>query len=193
MKIFYKVSDKQLLNDRNEIFKEVGISALETNGFVPSVFKSSWNGEYNRSIKGYTYEYYKLKEGKYLEHIDISIVSGDKWIKVYLNIFELISPLNSIEELGKYEGINFSMPPSNLTKMRLRSDDYKGPPLFYMLFLPEHKIGSFYTKSGYISKVLKLKKLIESDMGHIDEFVKKWHNIYKANVTDWEGNIIKKI
>lgn len=51
MGLFYKVSDKQLLKDRNDIFKEVGISALETNGFVRSVFKTSWNGQYVRSIK----------------------------------------------------------------------------------------------------------------------------------------------
>ena len=32
--------------------------------------------------------------------------------------------------------------------MRLRIDDYKGPPIFYMLFGKEHKLGSYNSKSG---------------------------------------------
>lgn len=87
------------------------------------------------------------------------------------NTFELSPNLNSINDLNQNVGLGFAMPSNNLTKMRLRSDDYKGPPLFYMLFLPEHKVGSFYTQSGDIKEILKLKRLIESDMKRIDEFV----------------------
>lgn len=76
--------------------------------------------------------------------------------------------------------------------MRLRSDDYKGPPIFYMIFLPEHKIGSYYTKSGYEAELVKLKKLIKSDMENIDDFVMRWHELHKPNLTDWEENIIRK-
>lgn len=76
--------------------------------------------------------------------------------------------------------------------MRLRSDDYKGPPIFYMLFLPEYKIGSYYTKVGYEAELAKLKKLIKSDMENIADFVKRWHELHKTNITDWEGNILSK-
>ena len=39
MGLFYKVSNKQSLKDRNHIFKEVGIPALEDNGFIHPVLK----------------------------------------------------------------------------------------------------------------------------------------------------------
>lgn len=61
-----------------------------------------------------------------------------------------------------------------------------------MMFLPEHKIGSYYTESGYEAALAKLKKLIKSDMGNINDFVKRWHELHKPNVTDWEGNIVSK-
>lgn len=188
MGVFYKVSDKQLLKDRNDIFKEVGIPSLEKNGFVPAPFKTSWNGQFDKSIKGNIYEFSRIKNKKYLEIIDVYIMNGERWVQIYLNIFELSPELESITELSKYEGSKFGIPPNSTTKMRLRSDDYKGPPLFYMLFLPEHKIRNFYTKVGYDSEINKLKKLIKSDMENIDDFVKKWHELHKPNVTDWQGN-----
>lgn len=76
--------------------------------------------------------------------------------------------------------------------MRLRSDDYKGPPLFYMLFLSEHKIGKYHTKAGYEKEIGKLKKLIKTDMGNMDNFVKRWYELHKPNVTDWKGYILQK-
>ncbi len=150
-----------------------------------------WFGEYDRNIKGYSYELCRLNYN-FLENLDYSVLKGESWIKIHLNIFELEPVPNQIEELTGKNGIKFHLPPNSLTKMRLRSDDYKGPPLFYMMFLPEHKIGSYYTKSGYEAELYKLKKLIKSDMENIDDFVKKWHELHKPNVTDWDGNIIVK-
>lgn len=193
MGMFYKVSDKQLLKDRNELFKEVGIPALESKDFVRSIFSTSWNGEYDKSIRGYSHEFYRLRSKKYLEKVDVTIMSGEKWIQIYLNIFELTPELELLTELNKNEGTKFGMIANSLTRMRLRSDDYKGPPLFYMLFLPEYKIGNYYTKSGYESEIKKLKKLIKSDMENIDDFVKRWYQLHKPNITDWEGNIIKEV
>lgn len=191
MEIFYKVSDKQLLKDRNDLFKEVGVPALEKNGYIKSPFKTSWFGEYDRNISGYSYELCRLINQNHLQIITVSVVKGDKWIKIYLNIFELHKKLNSISELEGYDGIKFHLPPNNLTKMRLRSDDYKGPPLFYMLFLPEHKIGGYKTQSGFEKEVKKLRGLIQKDMTNIDFFVNRWHELHKPNVTDWEGNKVE--
>jgi len=190
MGLFYKISDKKLLKDRNNLFKEVGLPLLESNGFEKRPFKTSWFGEYYSGIKGYIYTYGRISENSYFEYINIYITKGDEYIKVFLNIFNLSPKLSSINELNECEGINFGIPPNTITKMRLRSDDYKGPPLFYMLFLPEHKVGSYYTKKGYEAEINKLKKLIKSDMENIDSFVKKWHELHKPNITDWEGNII---
>lgn len=192
MEMFYKVSDKQLLKDRNNLFKEVGISALEVNGFLPRPFKNSWFGEYYNGIQGYIYEFGRISTEGNLENIKIYITTGDKYVKFFLNIFRLSPNLDSITELEKYEGTKFGMPQNSITNMRLRNDDYKGPPLFYMLFLPEHKIGSYYSKSAYEAEINKLKKLIKLDMENIDNFVKSWHKLHKPNVTDWEGNIISK-
>ncbi|CAN5149303.1 hypothetical protein BH09BAC3_BH09BAC3_25490 [soil metagenome] len=192
MGIFYKVSDKQLLADRNNLIKEVGIPSLFKNGFTKSPFLGIWFGEYDSNIRGYSYELCRLRNNKLLEIIDFSVLNSEPWIKIHLNIFELEPKPNRIEELTGKDGIKLHVPPNSITKMRLRNDDYKGPPLFYMLFLPEHKIGSYYTKSGYESEVNKLKKLIKSDMENIDDFVKRWHELHKPNITDWEGNITAK-
>lgn len=192
MGVFYKVADKQLLQDRNAIFKEVGIPALEKNGFETATFKTSWNGEYNKSTQGYSYQISRIREKKFLETIDVYILKGEPWIQIYLNIFELKPKIEDVSILKNHEGLSFGNIQNSLTKMRLRSDDYKGPPLFYMLFLPEHKVGSYYTKSGYEAEINKLKKLIKSDMENIDDFVKRWHEKHKPNLTDWEGNIITK-
>lgn len=193
MKVFYNVSDKKLLKDRNELFKEVGISALEKNGFIKSTYKGVWFGEYYSGIQGYIYEFSRLSENCILENITVYISKGEKWIQIYLNIFELYPKLNSLSELHIVDNsVNFGIPPNSTTKMRLRSDDYKGSPLFYMLFKPEHKIGRYYTKAGYEAELAKLKKLIKSDMENINDFVKRWHELHKPNITDWEGNIISK-
>ena len=72
--------------------------------------------------------------------------------------------------------------------MLLRSDDYKGPPIFYMIFLPEHKIGNYYTKSGYKTKLKKLKILIQSDMKNINKFIKIWHELHSPNIINLGNN-----
>jgi len=190
MGVFYKVTDKQLLQDRNAIFKEVGISALEKNGFETATFKTSWNGEYNKSTQGYSYQISRVKEKKFLETIDVHILKGESWIQIYLNIFELTPQIEDVSILKNHEGLSFDNIQNRITKMRLRSvDDYNGPPLFYMLFFPEHKVGRYYTKSGYEAEINKLKKLIKSDMENIDDFVKRWHELHRPSLTDWEGNI----
>lgn len=189
MKLFYKVEDKELLKVRNEIFKEVGIPSLLNNGFELSPFKTSWHGQYDKSSRGYSYDFSRLSSENYLEQISVSILQGEKWIQIHLNIYELNSPLNSLSLLKDLDGLEFGTPDKISTKMRLRSDEYKGSPLFFMLFFPEHKLGKFSTKSGYESKVAKLRKLIQYDMENINIFVEKWHKMFDPIKTDWQGNI----
>ena len=123
MGMFYKASDKQLLKDRNSIFKEVGITYLEMNGFKSAPFKMSWNGDYNKSIQGYSFEISRIEENKYLETINVYILRGEPWIQIYLNIFEILPELSSIIELKKYEGLGFGNLVNQKTRMRLRNDD----------------------------------------------------------------------
>lgn len=187
----FKISEKELLTARNTILKEYGIPELEKNGYVKSPFKTSWFGEYDSNIRGYSYELCKLTNKNHLHIITLTVFRGEKWIKIDLNIFELNEKLNSILDLKDCDGINFHLPPNDSTTMQLRSDDYKGPPLFYMLFLPEYKIGRYKTQSSFEKQLNKLRDLVKKDMANIDFFVKRWHEIHKPNVTDKEGNIVK--
>lgn len=189
---FSKKTDKELLDLRNKIFKDVGIPALLQNNFEPDPYTTSWHGEYDKSIKGYIYQFSRLSNNKYLERIEAFMLSGERWIQIFLNIFELQPEIKNLSHLKGREGLKFGIPANAANKMRLRSDDYKGPPLFYMLFRPEHKLGKFNSPKGYERETNKLRALIRSDMENIDSFVKRWHELHQPNVTDWEGNIIGK-
>lgn len=187
----FEISEKVLLTKRNNIFKDYGILELENNGYFKSPFKTAWFGEYDSNISGYSYELCKLTNQNHLHIITVSIVKRDKWIKIFLNIFELSEKLHSLTELKDCEGINYYLPPNDITKMRLRGDDYKGPPIFRMLFLPEHKIRKYKTQVDFEKALKKLRELIKQDMINIDSFVKRWYELHKPNITDWEGNVIK--
>ncbi|WP_323489492.1 hypothetical protein [Flavobacterium sp. PL02] len=192
MKVTFKISEKELLNARNSIFKDYGIPELEKNGYVKSPFRTSWFGQYDSNIRGYSYELSKLADQNHLHIITADMVKGDKWIKIYLNIFELNKKLNSVDELKDCDGINFKLPPNDSTTMQLRSDDYKGPPLFYMLFLSEHKLGKINSQSNFEKEVIKLKDLVKKDMTNIDSFVHRWYELHVPYITDKEGNVVKK-
>lgn len=188
MSLLFSVSDKELLSIRNNIFKEVGIPELKKNGFSRSPFSTSWFGKNN--LGGYSYELCRLATNSTLEIIVAHISKGDEWIKVFLNIFKLSPEITSVYQLQGYDGLKYHLPPNSLTKMRLRSDEYKGPPLFYMLFYPEYKISRSYSKGGFEREVKKLTELVKKDMTNIDFFVRKWHELHQINETDWEGNKI---
>ena len=192
MKVTFKISEKELLHARNSIFKDYGISELENNGYVKSPFKSSWFGQYDSNIRGYSYELCKLADQNHLHIITADMVKGDKWMKIYLNIFELNKKLHSVDELKDCDGLNFKLPPNDSTTMQLRSDDYKGPPLFYMLFLPKHKLGKINSQSNFEKEVSKLKDLVKKDMANIDSFVQRWYELHMPYITDKEGNVVKK-
>ena len=189
MKIFYRVSDKQSLKDRNNLFKESGMPALEKNGFVFAPFKGSWHGQYYGAIQGYSYDISRIREKGCLEMIYVEIIRGEPWIQIYLNIFELSPKIETLSLLTDGEGLKFGMPEKDSTKMRLRLDDYRGLRLFHC-FLPRHKIGRYYTQKGYKREIATLKNLIKSDMENIDDFVKRWHDLHKPYTTDFEGNIL---
>ena len=57
-----------------------------------------------------------------------------------------------------------------------------------MIFLPEHKIGNYYTKAGYETELKKLKVLIQSDMKNINEFIKRWYELNSPNIINLGNN-----
>ena len=182
MSLFYKISDKELLKIRNNIFIESGLPALEKNGFEKSPFPNSWFGKNN--LGDYTYELCRLIKDSQLEFVTTHISKGDLWIKIFLNIFTLQPNLNSLKPLNGIDGIQFDLPPNSISKMRLRIDDFGGMPLFRT---KEHKTGSFYTKKGFDKRIMELSNLIEIDLNNIDFFVKRWHEMHEPLETNWSG------
>jgi len=182
MGLFFKVSDKELLKIRNELFTEHGIPALKSNDFVKSPFSTAWFGKNN--LGDYTYELCRILDGVSLEVVETHISKGDNSIKIFLNIFALDPKVNSIDELKGVDGLQYHLPPNSLTNMHLRIDDYKGIPLFRT---KEHRLKSFNSAAGLKKSAEDLGNLIASDLADINSFVKKWHELHRPLTTDWEG------
>lgn len=185
MKLFYKVKAKDLLAIRNEIFVKNGIPQLEKNRFEKTPFPEKLFGKNN--LGDYTYELCRLNSSSHLEAITAHISRGDSWIKIYLNVFKLKPTLRTLNPLKDMDGMQFSLPPNTLTRMRLREDDFEGMPLFNTV---KYKVKSFYTESGFQERLDELSKLIEKDLSNIDSFIKRWHELHQPMVTDWEGRRI---
>ncbi len=170
---------------RIKIFEEVGIPALNKHGFTQSPFSGACFGKYDRNL--YCYDFCRIGTNANLEMITTYINRRDKWVKVFLNIFKPLPDLQSLDLLKNLDGIQFHLPPNSITEMRLRSDDRKYVPLFY-LFSQEHKIGTYFTKWGYNRSIKALTNLIGKDMDNIDYYVKRWHEIHRYPLeTNWDG------
>lgn len=186
MGLFYTASPKELLQIRNKIFLDVGVPTLQKQGFQKSPFSTAWFGK-NENV-GYSYELCRLSKSNELEMVSVHIVRGDRWIQISLNIFKLQPKLDSISQLLNIDGLQFHLPPNSISDMRLRIDDIKGPPILdYNHMFRNHKIKSYYTKSGLRKRAEELAKMIESDMNNIDYFIKRWYEIHKPMTTTWEG------
>jgi len=184
MGLFYKVTDKELLDRRNKLFLEKGIPALNSNGFI----KSPLTDNYGRNnLKDFMYELSKLKSNSLLEKLSIYICRGDRYIQIYLNIFELVPKINTLEKLTGLDAVQYGIPPSNRNSMQLRADDYHFIPIITPLFYIRHKLSPYYTKNGYEKRIQELGVLIEKDMKNIDSFVKRWHELHTPIKTTWDG------
>ena len=104
MGLFYRATDKELLKDRNKIITEVGIPSLFKNGFVKSPFLGIWFGEYDKNIRGFSYELCRLSKENLLEIVEISVLKGEPWIKIHVNIFKLGLAPKQIEDLKEIIG-----------------------------------------------------------------------------------------
>lgn len=180
-----KISNKELLNIRNDIFLNKGINSLKTNGFIKSPFSTAWNGK--DDLGDFSYEFCRVINS-FLEIIFVDIVKGDKSIRIKLNIFELSSNISSIKDLDGLDGLQYHLNPNRNTEMQLRIDDFKGMPLFRT---KEHKLKFFNSKSGLKKRVKQLGDLIEEDLNNINHFIERWHEMHVPNLVDLEGNVIK--
>ncbi|PIB26256.1 hypothetical protein [Maribacter sp. 4G9] len=189
--MFYKLKPKENLDLRNKLFLEKGIVALKKQGFEKSPFNTDWYGRTNHN--DFSYTMYRLKKENELQKIETHILRNENWIQIRLNIFKIRPEINSLEELKESDGLKFHLPPNSLTEMRLRSDTYDCMPLFYMLFLPEHKIGRYFTKNGFNKRLKELSELVLKDMRNIDFYIAKWKEKYKPKTVNWKSDTNEKI
>lgn len=187
MPLFYQVSDKEMVQARNGLFRERGIPALQQQHFVPTPFSSSWFGRDN--LGGYTYEFCRIAPGSHLEMVQVHISKGDRWVKCFLNIFLLQPPLVSVEALRQEDGMPFHLPPHSRSEMRLRIDDIKTIPLFN-LWGKQHKVGAYFSQRGFDNQCAALGELLHRDLNDINRFVTRWHELHQPLVVKWNGEII---
>lgn len=182
MGLFYKISDKEMLKIRNEIFLENGILPLEKNGFIKSPF-NFWHGRNN--LNDFDYTFCRINNG-FLEMLFIYIAKGDSWIEIKLNIFKLDPIISSLDEIHNIDGLEFIIPPYSNSSMQLRMDDYKIMPLFVFLFMKLHKIRVYNSQRGLKKRIKQLGKLIKKDMTNINYFISKWHKTHIPVEINWK-------
>ena len=181
-----KVSDKTLLKIRNSILINA-IPILEEQGFEKSPFISSWFGRNN--LGDFTYDLARLSNSC-IELITIHISKGDKWIKAYLNIFDLFPIPKTLSELNKINGIAFRLAPNNRTQMRLDIELPKRNFIDFIFPKKEYKLKFFLTHSGLIQRQCKLENILKYDFKNIDLKIEMWYKVHKPMKTDWEGKPI---
>ena len=184
--MLYRVSDKSLLQYRNSILKNA-IPILKKQGFEKSPFISSWFGRNN--LGDFSYDLACLSNS-YLELITIHISKGDKWIKAYLNIFDLFPVPKTLSELNKINGIAFRLAPNNQTQMGLYIELPKRNFINFIFPKKEYKLKFFLTCSGLTQRQCELENVLKHDFKNINLKIKMWHNVHKPTKTDWEGKSI---
>lgn len=185
--MFFNVSAKSLLLIRNSILTNA-IPALEEQGFEKSPFTSSWFGRNN--MGDFSYDFARLSNA-HLELISIHISKGDKWIKAYLNIFELLPIPKSLSELNNINGIAFKLAPDNQTKMRLDIELPKRRFIDFIFPKNEYRIKKYLTHSGLVRRQNKLENLLKSDFKNIDSKIELWYKINTPMITGWDGTPIQ--
>ncbi|MBV8388597.1 MAG: hypothetical protein JO080_02230 [Mucilaginibacter sp.] len=183
MGLFYKAPRKRIFEQRNEIFIKYGVPALKKNGFEESPYKGMRFGKLDAGT--YAFDLCRLTEGSHLETITTYISKGDRWIKIYLNIFILKPTLKTLSQLNGLDQMQFFLPPNSISEMRLRSDDFKGMPLFNTV---KYKIKRYYSERGFQKRLKRLGELIERDLNNIDRFKERWYELHEPLMTDWEGH-----
>ena len=183
MGIFYKATNKELREIRNNIFLDKALPLLLRQGFSVSPFSTSWFGKDDNG--GYTYELCRIKQPTELQVLTIYICMGDSWIQEHLNIFSVIPSIETLEELRGTAGLQFHLPPNRNSLVRLSKPDgwfFKGQP--------QHRIKRYYTKAGFRKRCMSLEQRILIDLGNIEPYIERWHAMHSPRKSDWNGNAV---
>ena len=176
--MLYRVSAKSLLSIRNSILINA-IPILEEQGFEKSPFISSWFGRNNFDLARLS--------NSCIELLTFHISKGDKWIKAYLNIFDLFPIPKTLSELNKINGIAFRLAPNNRTQMRLDIELPKRNFIDFIFPKKEYRLKNFFTYSGLVKRQCELENVLKHDFKNIDLKIEMWYKVHKPMKTDWEG------
>lgn len=182
--------NKAILKARKGIFLEDALPILKSKGFVDTPFKTSnfgWCGF------GYIYDMCRLREGKFLEFVSVRIPKGDKYIQIFINVFEITPHLISLLPLKEAECLKYFILPNSEKEMRLDSDFINGSPILSKEFwFGGLKLGHYFTKMGYNKQVDKLKKKVKVKVCDIDAYFEKWHGCHRPNLVKWNGELVER-
>jgi hypothetical protein len=183
MPVFHKISAKQLVEARNNVFLEWGMPALQRQHFDPTPFAGACFGRDDDG--GYTYEWCRLGPASMLETVRVEIVRGDRWVKVFINLFLLHPSAERLDVLTQTDGLPCRLPPLSRSEMRLRIDDVKTIPLFN-LWGPQHKVGACFSQRGFDNQCAALGKLLHRDLSNINTFFVRWRKLHRPARVNWK-------
>lgn len=186
----YKATKNDILKTRKDIFLKEALPILTAKGFVEEPFKTSnfgWCGF------GYIYDMCRLRKGKLLELVSVRIPQGDKYIQIFINVFEVIPLHCSLSSLKETEGLKYFLRPNSEKEMRLDSDFIEEAPILSKEFLfGGLKLGHYFTKIGYNNQVEKLKGKVKSKVCNIDAYFERWHGCHRPNLVKWDGELVER-
>lgn len=188
---YYNATEKKVLKIRNEIFLQDAVPILQEKGFEKSPFKTTCFGRLDSLA--YIYEMCRLRDDRFLDLITVNIHRKDKYIKIFINSFELFPQIASISQLSEVDGLKYHIPPNSKKKMRIDVDFIKGPPILSKSFwFDQLELGSYFTKKGYCKQVEKLRKTVISKVRNIDLFFQKWSKLHSPNVVKYDGELLNE-
>ena len=177
--MFYKkVTEKEILKIRNDIFIQDVVPVLEKKGFVKSPFKTACFGRTsNNNI--FIYEMCRLRKDSRLEFVITKISRYDRYIKIYINAFKLCPTIESVYSLKDYDSTNYEILPNSGREMWIDVDFIVGPPLFSIDFWYNClKLKNSYTTRGRIKQIEKLKKMTIAKVDKIETYFDKLYAKY---------------
>lgn len=184
--MFYKkVTDKESLKIRNDIFLQDIVPILERKGFFKSPFKTPQFGSTsNHNI--FIYDMCRLQKNGVLEFVSTRICSHDRYMKMYINAFQLHPEIESVFSLKEIDDIKFHLSPNNKTEMWIDTDFIVGPPLFSIDFWFNClMLKKSFTEKGLKKRIEELKKKVIAKVENIDMFFGKWYDKHYPNVVTW--------
>ena len=188
---WYKTTSKEILQARNTVFLRDILPILKEKNFVSAPFKDAWFG-YHAGL-GYMYDMCRLREGKFLELLTTTICRKDNYIQIRIMAFELTPRLKSLSLLKNIDGLAYKIRPNNKKEMRLDTDFFERAPILSKKFWQEPcKLGHYFTKSGYLKQVERLRRAVKAEIFQIDDYFTKWYLVHTPNLTQWNGKIIEK-